>query len=138
MNVNKYEFPLWQPSLNSYLYNKGHGLVTGYFILVVLDKENPSRWWSEDRENPTDEPLSLERALSRTRWKVHPEGFPILTSSMWLIAYIAYFLPKAHFNQMIFVLRGIWPVYRVGKSRLTSRSDAITTCVLTRSKTSDR
>ena len=61
-------------------------------INPMVDKENLSRWWGEDRENPRDEPLSLDRALARSRREVHPEGFPILTSSTWLIIYLAYFL----------------------------------------------
>ena len=101
------------------------------------DKENLSRWWGEDRENPRDEPLSLDRALARSRREVHPEGFPILTSSTWLIIYLAYFLPKPHFNQMFFGLQSIWHIYRVGKCRLTSPSDVITTCVRTHSRTSN-
>ena len=100
------------------------------------DKENLSRWWGEDRENPRDEPLSLDRALARSRREVHPEGFPILTSS-WLIIYLAYFLPKPHFNQMFYVLQSIWPICRVGKCHLTSLSDVITTCVRTHSRTSN-
>ena len=101
------------------------------------DKENLSRWWGEDRENPRDEPLSLDRALARSRWEVLPEGFPILTSSTWLIIYLAYLLPKPHFNQTFFGLQSIWPIYRVGKCRLTSPSDVITTCVRTHSRTSN-
>ena len=69
----------------------------------VKDKENLSRWWGEDRENPRDEPLSLDQA------------FPTLTSSTWLIIYLAYFLPKSNFNQMLFGLQSIWPIYRIGK-----------------------
>ena len=53
-------------------------------------------------ENPRDEPLSLDQAL-----EVHPEGFPILTSSMLLIVYLAYFFPKLNFNQMFFGLQSI-------------------------------
>ena len=101
------------------------------------DKENLSRWWGEDRENPRDEPLSLDRALARSRREVHPEGFPIFTSSTWLIIYLAYFLPKPHFNQMFFGLQSIWHIYRVGKCRLTSPSDVITTCIRTHSRTSN-
>ena len=104
---------------------------------LVEDKENLSRWWGEDRENPRDEPLSLDRALARSRREVHPEGFPILTSSTWLIIYLAYFLHKPHFNQMFFGLQSIWHIYRVGKCRLTSPSDVITTCVRTHSRTSN-
>ena len=54
-----------------------------------------------------------------------PRVFPILISSTWLFN----FLPKLHFNQLFFVLRSIWPIFRVSKSRLTSLSDVITTCV---------
>ena len=104
---------------------------------LISDKENLSRWWGEDRENPRDEPLSLDRALARSRREVHLEGFPILTSSTWLIIYLAYFLPKCHFNQMFFGLQSIWHIYRVGKCRLTSLSDVITTCVRTHSRTSN-
>ena len=104
---------------------------------AIKDKDNLSRWWGEDRENPRDEPLSLDRALARSRREVHPEGFPILTSSTWLIIYLAYFLPKPHFNQMFFGLQSIWHIYRVGKCRLTSPSDVITTCVRTHSRTSN-
>ena len=97
----------------------------------VMDKENLSRWWDEDRENLRGEPLSLDQALGMSRREVHPEGFPILAyhpDSFFI-------LPKPHFNQMVFFLRSIWPVYSVGKSRLTSLSDVITTCVRTHSRT---
>ena len=60
-----------------------------------LDKENRSRWWGEDRENPRGEPLSLDRALA---------SFPILTSSTWLIIYLAYLLSVSHCKKMFFVL----------------------------------
>ena len=90
----------------------------------MLDKENLSRWWGKDMENPRDEPFSLDHlALARSRREVHLEGFPILTSSTWLIIYLAYFLPKPHSNQMFFGLQSIWHIYRVGKCRLTSPSD---------------
>ena len=101
------------------------------------DKENLSRWWGEDRENPRGEPLSLDRALERSRREVHPEGFPILTSSTWLIIYLAYSSLKLPINLMFFVLRTIWHIFRVGKCRLTSQSDVITTCVRTHSRTSN-
>ena len=39
-------------------------------------KENLSRWWGVDRENPRDEPPSLDRAFARSRQEIHPEGFP--------------------------------------------------------------
>ena len=93
--------------------------------------------WGEDRENPRDEPCSLDLALARSRREVHPEGFPILTSSTWLNIYLAYLLPKPHFNHMFFGLQSIWHIYRVGKCRLTSPSDVITTCVGTHSRTSN-
>ena len=35
-------------------------------------KENLSRWWGEGRENPRDEPLSLDRALARPRGRFIP------------------------------------------------------------------
>ena len=76
-------------------------------------------------------------ALARSRREVHPEGFPILTSSTWLIIYLAYFLLKPHFNQMFFGLQSIWHIFRVGKCCLTSPSDDITTCVRTHSRTSN-
>ena len=101
------------------------------------DKENLSRWWGEDRKNPRGEPLSLDRALARSRQEVHPKGFPILTSSTWLIIYLAYSLLKLHINMMFFVLRTNWHIFRVGKCRLTSPSDVITTCVRTHSRTSN-
>ena len=103
--------------------------------VIMCDKENLSHWWGEDRENPRGEPLSLDRALVRSRLEVHPEDFPILTSSTWFIIYLAYFLPKSHCNQMFFVLESIWPIYRIGKSRLISLSDVITTYVCTHSRT---
>ena len=81
--------------------------------------------------------LSLDRAFASSRREVHPEGFPILTSSTWLIIYLAYFLPKPHFNHMFFGLQSIWHIYRVGKCRLTSPGDVITTCVRTHSRTSN-
>ena len=74
------------------------------------------------------EPLSLDRALARSRREVHPEGFPILTSSSWLIIYVAYLLPTLH-SYMCFVLRNIWSIYRVGKNCLTPSSNVVTTCV---------
>ena len=106
-------------------------------VMSLADKENLSRWWGEDRENPRDEPLSLDQALARSRREVHSGGFPILTSSTWLIIYLAYFLSKPHFNQMFVGLQSIWHIYRVGKCRLTSPSDVITTCVRTHSRTSN-
>ena len=60
-------------------------------------------------KTPRGEPLSLDRALARSRQEVYPEGFPILTSSTWLIIYLAYLLPISHCNQMFFVLRSIFP-----------------------------
>ena len=105
--------------------------------MLHVYKENLSRWWGEDRENPRDEPLSLDRALARSRREVHPEGFPILTSSTWLIIYLAYFLPNPHLIRCFSVCKAIWHIYRVGKCRLTSPSDVITTCVRTHSRTSN-
>ena len=66
-----------------------------------------------------------------------PRVFPILTSSTWLIIYLANSLLKLHINLMIFVLRTIWHIFRVGECRLTSPSDVITTCVRTHSRTSN-
>ena len=66
-----------------------------------------------------------------------PRVFPILTSSTWLIIYLAYSLLKLHINLRFFVLRTIWFIFRVGKCRLTSLSDVITTCVRTHSRTSN-
>ena len=66
-----------------------------------------------------------------------PRVFPILTSSTWLIIYLAYSLLKLHINMMFFVLRTNWHIFRVGKCRLTSPSDVITTCVRTHSRTSN-
>ena len=45
-----------------------------------------------------------------------PRVFPILTSSTWLIIYLAYFLPKLHFYKMFVVLSSIWPIFRKGKA----------------------
>ena len=66
-----------------------------------------------------------------------PRVFPILTPSTWLIIYLAYSLLKLPINLMFFVLRTISHIFRVGKCRLTSPNDVITTCVLTHSRTSN-
>ena len=39
-----------------------------------LDKENLSRWWGEDRENPRGEPLSLD--LAKAQMGGSSRGFP--------------------------------------------------------------
>ena len=66
-------------------------VVKADYVSIYINKENLSRSWGEDRENPRDEPLSLDRALARSRQEVHPEGY---------IIYLAYFLPKPHFNEI--------------------------------------
>ena len=120
--------------------------MTSYYcyLLFTLDaytsrmnKENLSRWWGEDRENPRGEPLSLNEPWRGPDGRFIPRVFPILTSSTWLIIYLAYSLLKLPINLMFFVLRTIWHIFHVGKCRLTSPSDVITTCVRTHSRTSN-
>ena len=66
-----------------------------------------------------------------------PRVFPILTSSTWLIIYLAYSLLKLYINLKFFSFCAPFDIFRVGKCRLTSPSDVITTCVRTHSRTSN-
>ena len=58
-----------------------------------------------------------------------PGVFHILTPSTWLITYLAYFLPKFHFNQLFFSFCTAF--FCEDKSRFTSLSEVIITLVRT-------